>query len=103
MFGRSVGFPCFATIFALVLCEEFNFSEKIVKVFDFLGDLSYPIYLFHVAVMALMVLLGFQSLFVFAIGVLGVAAASLYLVDYPTRKIFARYKARAKILPATHS
>jgi len=90
LFGRSVGFPCFATIFALVLCEDFKFSEKIMNFFDFLGDLSYPIYLFHVAVMALMVFLGFQGLFVFALGVLGVSAASLYLVEYPARKIFRR-------------
>ena len=103
MFGRSVGFPCFATIFALVLCEEFKFSEKIGKFFDFLGDLSYPIYLFHVAVMALMVFLGFQGLFVYAIGVLGVSVASLYLVDFPARKIFARYKARGTIVPAAQS
>jgi peptidoglycan/LPS O-acetylase OafA/YrhL len=98
-FGRSVGFPCFATIFALVLCEDFKFSEKIMNFFDFLGDLSYPIYLFHVAVMALMVFLGFQGLFVFALGVLGVSALSLYLVDYPARKIFRRFQVQAMKSP----
>jgi peptidoglycan/LPS O-acetylase OafA/YrhL len=66
-----------------------------VKFFDFLGDLSYPIYLFHVAAMALMVFLGFQGLFVFALGVLGVSVASLYLVEYPVRKIFRRFQVRS--------
>lgn len=99
-FGRSVGFPCFATIFALVMCEEFKFSEKTMKFFDFLGDLSYPIYLFHVAVMALMVFLGFQGLFVFAVGVLGVSVVSLYLVDYPARTLFRRFQVQPmKSLP----
>jgi peptidoglycan/LPS O-acetylase OafA/YrhL len=88
-FGRSVGFPCFATIFALILCEEFQFSVKVVKFFDFLGDLSYPIYLFHVAVMALMVWMGCQGLWVYCIGVVGVSAVLVYAVDYPLRNLLA--------------
>lgn len=89
-FGRSVGFPCFATIFALVMCEELRLPGKIVKIFDFLGDLSYPVYLFHVAVMALMVWMGFQGLWVYCLVVVGFSVLSVYAIDYPSRKLFAK-------------
>jgi len=45
--------------------------------------------------MALMVFWGFQGPFVFAAGVLGVSAVSLYLVDYPARKTFRRFQVRS--------
>lgn len=89
-FGRSVGFPCFATIFALILCEEFRFPAKVVKFFDLLGDISYPVYLFHVAVMALMVWMGFQGLWVYCLGVVGFSVLAVYAIDYPARKIFSK-------------
>jgi len=97
--GRSPGMPYFIAAFALILCHPIRLPEEAIKACDFLGDLSYPIYLFHFPTMAALASLGVVNRVPVVIGVLAASLAALYLVDYPARAFFARRRPRMTTIP----
>jgi peptidoglycan/LPS O-acetylase OafA/YrhL len=88
--GHFTGATLFISIFVLLLSSEFRLSPRMVKVGNFLGDLSFPLYLFHAPAMILALRLGSKWSFVTLSTMFLVPLAALYLVDYPSRKLFAR-------------
>jgi peptidoglycan/LPS O-acetylase OafA/YrhL len=97
--GHFTGAPLFISIFVLVMSSEFKLSPRLIKAGNFLGDLSFPLYLFHFPAMILALRLGSDRSIITLGSMLVVSLAALYLVDYPSRKLFARKG--TKVLQAT--
>jgi peptidoglycan/LPS O-acetylase OafA/YrhL len=97
--GHFTGAPLFISIFVLLLSSEFRVSPRMIKVGNFLGDLSFPLYLFHFPALILALRLGSNRSIITLATMLLVSLAALYLVDYPCRKLFARKG--TKVLQAT--
>jgi peptidoglycan/LPS O-acetylase OafA/YrhL len=88
MVGRSPGIAYFLTVLVLVYSPRFPLLNK--RLCNFLGDLSYPIFLFHMPVMALMVAFGHQGWIAVTLAVIAVSLIALCLIDYPVRYLFKR-------------
>jgi peptidoglycan/LPS O-acetylase OafA/YrhL len=87
---HSPGVPMFIAILVLILSEGHIFPKKCIALLNFLGDWSYPIYLFHIPAIILALTIGAnrsveQVGFAFAVSLL-----ALLMVDYPIRKITRR-------------
>jgi peptidoglycan/LPS O-acetylase OafA/YrhL len=82
---RFVGLAAVFGIAAVALCESLKLSKNLTRIFDWLGDLSYPLYLVHVPVMFALFLSGVSEPAVVGCASLAVAAAVLHLVDIPFR------------------
>ncbi|MFL9947265.1 acyltransferase [Paraburkholderia agricolaris] len=93
--GHFTGAPLFISIFVVVMSAEVRISPKLIKVCNFLGDLSFPLYLFHFPAMVLALRLGSNRSAITLAAMLAASVAALYLVDYPSRKLFGRNAARA--------
>lgn len=88
--GHFTGPPLFIAIFALVLSEQFELSKKVIRFFNFLGDYSFPLYLFHIPAMIIALALGSNRTAI-TLAVMGVVPLiALYAVDYPSRSLFKR-------------
>ncbi|MDO4637397.1 MAG: acyltransferase [Lautropia sp.] len=117
-----IGLPSTALIILTLACEQSfrAFSPRSKSVVNFLGELSYPIYIFHIYVMGAMKRLGalgsslpVYSVIVFA-ATLGVASAVYLLYEQPIRKLLSQHLLRKKgkdghppqnalpLSPATH-
>jgi peptidoglycan/LPS O-acetylase OafA/YrhL len=92
---HSTGVPFFITAFVLVAAEEFSVSAKLQRFFNFLGDWSYPLYLFHMACFIAVLHLGSNRSIITLSSAFIVSLLALYLVDYPSRTLFKR-KAKRK-------
>jgi peptidoglycan/LPS O-acetylase OafA/YrhL len=88
--GHFTGAPLFISIFVLLMSGEFRLAPKITKACIFLGDLSFPLYLFHIPAMILALKLGSNRSAITLAVVIVVSVAALYLVDYPSRKFFSK-------------
>ncbi|HTQ71837.1 MAG TPA: hypothetical protein VMH92_10135 [Acidocella sp.] len=94
-FNHFTGLPLFISLFVLLLSPEFKLSARMQKLFNWAGDVSYPLYLFHMQVIAVLASLGCRNSAALVAAALGVSVAALYGVDYPCRKLFgtaARYR-----------
>ena len=89
--GRSPGNPYFITVLILVVSGEIPVTERLKKCLDYLGDLSYPIYLVHFPTLAIVSALGVQHQGIFLGAVLFISASFLHVVDYPSRRLFRRH------------
>lgn len=88
--GHFTGAPLFVTIFVLVMSEQFVLSKRIIGPFNFLGDLSFPLYLFHIPAMVIALALGSNRSVITLGSMLLLSLLALYAIDYPSRKIFKR-------------
>ena len=79
--------PTLCTLIALILSSEFSIPTRATKFADWLGDLSFPLYLFHVPALVLMLTLGVKNVVLVLCGPFAIACAALYLVDYPSRRL----------------
>ena len=93
-----VGEPLMITIMVLVASSEVRLSSRYINIFNFLGDLSYPLYLFHIPCIVLALVLGMTNTGGILAATLLVSMLALLLVDYPCRKLFAMKKAETKVL-----
>ena len=87
-FGHFTGLPLFISIFVLMVSREFKIAKECRRIFNYLGDLSFPLYLFHMPVMALMLSLGARSTPPMITAALLVSIAALHGIDYPARVFF---------------
>ncbi|TCW78808.1 hypothetical protein C5O80_31460 [Burkholderia sp. SRS-46] len=85
---HSTGVPMFITAFVLVLSEGKQFSERVIAALNFLGDWSYPLYLFHIPALIVALSLGVNRSALQLGMAFAVSLAALYVVDYPSRKLF---------------
>lgn len=81
-----IGRAAFIGIAALASCEYIALSDRVSRLFNWLGDLSYPLYLVHVPVMFAFNLFHFYDALVVAFGAILTSAVVLHLVDYPLRR-----------------
>jgi peptidoglycan/LPS O-acetylase OafA/YrhL len=95
--GHFTGAPLFVAIFVLVLAAEWAVPKPVVRALNFLGDVSYPMYLLHFPVMMGVLLLGFHRLNVMIAAVSAVSVLALYLVDYPARRFFQRHSVQLPV------
>ncbi len=89
-FGIDTGIPYFATMAAMMICRDIRLGERIKSVLNWLGELSYPLYLFHIPVIMVMLFCTAirSSTMIVGMGILA-GIAALYLVDFPMRRAFA--------------
>lgn len=87
-FGHFTGAPLFISLFVLVLSREFQLSERLQRACLFLGDVSFPLYLFHIPTMVLLLSLGVKGSAAMVIGSLLASVLALYGIDYPSRRHF---------------
>jgi peptidoglycan/LPS O-acetylase OafA/YrhL len=80
-----IGAPFFLTMVALVICRDISVPVRIRPLLNWLGDISYPLYLTHVSAMVLCNSVGWQGLVSQVSVAMGVAIVALHLVDYPIR------------------
>lgn len=99
--GAFVGAPFLITVFVLILSSECRIGARVQKAFSFLGDVSYPLYLFHIPVLMTLVIYGSTHASLMVGISLVVAVFSLYAVDYPARKLFRPRAAPQKASSAT--
>ncbi|WP_321865737.1 acyltransferase family protein [Paraburkholderia tropica] len=101
--GHSPGVPMFITAFALILCEGRNLGERTIAALNFLGDWSYPLYLFHIPAFLIALTLGSNRSIITLGAAFGTSLAALYMVDYPSRKLFKRRKSNAAVAASVES
>ena len=88
--GHDMGLPMFMSVFVLVLSTEFAVPPSLSRLFILLGDVSYPLYLLHLPVIVLALALGYSSVISFTAPLM-ISVLSVYLVDYPSRKLLKRW------------
>ncbi len=97
---HSPGVPMFITAFVLILSESRRgFSKRAIASLNFLGDWSYPLYLFHFPSFLVALTFGSNRSAITLGSAFLVSLIALYAVDYPARRIFR--KKRAATAPAT--
>lgn len=99
--GHFIGVPHFIAIFVLVLSEQVNLSKKVVECCDFLGDFSFPLYLFHIPAMVIALALGSNRTVTTLGAMFLLSLAALLAIDYPGRRLFRR-KTRQAIGTSLH-
>jgi peptidoglycan/LPS O-acetylase OafA/YrhL len=97
-FGHFTGAPLFISIFTLLLMGEFKVRERHLRICNLLGDISYPLYLFHIPVMVLLLTLGVKATAPMVIASLAFSLAALYGIDYPSRSYFHTRRTAARQL-----
>jgi len=94
------------TIGILICCRNISLSsDSLRKALNYLGDLSYPLYLLHMPAIILAVASGLRPSFLLAVAAVCASVAALHLVDYPCRT-FRRDKApiqprKSSLLPSS--
>jgi peptidoglycan/LPS O-acetylase OafA/YrhL len=88
--GHFTGAPLFISVFVLVLSAEIKLPRTLIRPFNFLGDYSYALYLFHIPAIIAALALGSQRSIVQLGSAFAVSLIALVLVDYPSRKLFRR-------------
>jgi peptidoglycan/LPS O-acetylase OafA/YrhL len=83
--GHFTGLPLFISIIAVVFCSRANLPSAAQDILNFLGDLSFPVYLFHMPVMAACLSFGLGQTLPMVVAVLLVSVLALYTIDYPIR------------------
>ncbi|MFL9865238.1 hypothetical protein PQR67_13755 [Paraburkholderia fungorum] len=76
--------------FFLVTSGEVAVGKRAIKICNFLGDLSFPLYLFRIPAMLVALKLGSNRFVITLASMILLSTAALYLVGYPSRKLFGR-------------
>ena len=63
-------------------------SDRIIKVFNFLGTISYPMYLFHIPLYLIFYYLGVREAYVFVLLVIVIVVPINYILDDYLKKVF---------------
>ena len=87
-FGHFTGAPLFATILVMLLNGKVDVSKRWRDLLLLLGDLSFPLYLFHIPTMVLLLTFGLHGSAWMVGGSFLASAAALFLIDYPCRRYF---------------
>jgi peptidoglycan/LPS O-acetylase OafA/YrhL len=95
-FGHFTGLPLFISIFTLLLSGEFKIPDLFCRICSFLGDVSFPLYLFHIPVMVLLISFGVRASAPIVFTALLASCAALYAIDYPSRAYFGAKKKHSK-------
>lgn len=98
--GRSPGIPYFITAFVVIISHEIALSAGVVRTFNLLGDISYPLYLVQMPTLAVLAAVGMHHRWAAYPAVVMVATAFLYGVDYPSRTAFRRWRAARRAVSA---
>ena len=102
-FNHFTGLPLFITIFVVILCGEIRLPAAFRRPFGWLGDVSYPLYLFHPPVIFWCLYFGVFNTLLIVPGALFAAVAALYLIDRPFSRILSKMLiGTAKRSKATH-
>jgi len=100
--SRNWGLPLLLSIFALILSTEVTLTGKLGRWFNLLGDVSYPLYLFHMPTMIALLAFGVTNSMVLLVGPLALAIAVLYGIDFPMRSRFSKKKPTPAVHRAEH-
>jgi peptidoglycan/LPS O-acetylase OafA/YrhL len=84
--GYFIGLPLLITLFVLMVSGRVKLSTAVARKLDWLGDVSYPAYLCHTAVVALLCVNGITNSLVLTGASLLVAVLLVQFVDYPARR-----------------
>ena len=100
--GQFTGVPLFVTIGVMILCSEIRLPARAREICNFLGEVSFPLYLFHTIVLILFASYGVSNTVVMVLSALAASVAMLYLVDYPCQKYGRRHLAASRSAAILH-
>ncbi|WP_321865736.1 acyltransferase family protein [Paraburkholderia tropica] len=86
--GHFTGAPLFISIFVLVVSSEIRLPAPLIQKFNFLGDYSYPLYLFHWPAFIAALALGSNRSATTLGAAFLVSLIALYAIDFPARRQF---------------
>lgn len=86
-FGHFTGLPLFLSLIVLAISDAIALPASLTRCFNWLGDCSHPLYLFHTPAFIAVILLGFRSPWVILAGGFGLSLFMLYAIDYPDHKL----------------
>ncbi len=81
-----IGLAAIVGVVAVALCETAAVPKRLAAAFNWLGDLSYPLYLVHVPILLGCFLAGVFQPAVVGLAALAAAAVILHAVDLPLRR-----------------
>jgi peptidoglycan/LPS O-acetylase OafA/YrhL len=85
-YGSLASFTYVLSALLLIYASEITMPQKLCKVFDYLGELSYPLYLFHTpAILIGYAVMGLKNSFSLMLLSLIFSALVYHLVDLPIR------------------
>lgn len=99
LIGHFTGIPLFLSIVVIGLCRKVDVSHKLVRLFNYLGDLSFPLYLCHLPVMVVFVAMGVEQTLPMVAAAFMTAVALLHFVDYPSRAALVVIRQEWKMRP----
>jgi peptidoglycan/LPS O-acetylase OafA/YrhL len=85
--GTFTGAPLFLTLGLLIVSDAVSFQKSTRAILNWLGDISYPIYLFHFAGIMALTSLGIRNNTLDFLACVVLAIALFYIIDYPIRLI----------------
>jgi peptidoglycan/LPS O-acetylase OafA/YrhL len=89
--GGVIYIPTIATLAVLMVCRTVQLPTPSIKLYaNWLGDISYPLYLCHIPIIILLSYWGVRNSVWLVAGVMLGSVAMLYIVDYPCRKLGVR-------------
>lgn len=86
LIGTVIKAPLVVTIVVLIVSPMISLPRRARSISNFLGDVSYPLYLLHIPVMIAVGSTGSMHASVMIVLALAVTILSLYAVDYPCRR-----------------
>ncbi|WP_294540150.1 acyltransferase, partial [uncultured Rhodoblastus sp.] len=90
--GTFVGRAVIIAVVAIALCEELPVGPKLSIIFRWLGDISYPIYAYHVAVIFGLYSIGVHSSVILTCVVITLSALSLHWIERPIQGMMNKVK-----------
>lgn len=95
--NKNWGLPLIFSIFVLVLSTEVVVRGKLARLLNLMGDVSYPLYLFHLPALIVMLAFGITDNIVLLIAPLTLAVLLLYMIDFPIRSRTSSRKEDARV------
>jgi peptidoglycan/LPS O-acetylase OafA/YrhL len=89
--GYFIGIPLLLTLAILIVSGRVKLGASQTRAMVVLGDVAYPLYLSHTAVVAYLCSRGMTNSAVLAVASLSVATLMVYFVDYPARRSFVTF------------
>ncbi len=89
--GEKLSWVTFSIVsLILFLCIYLNIklSEPIIKIFNYLGELSYPLYVFHTPVYLVLFYFGFKNAWIYLLCLLIIIVPANHLLDHWLKNIF---------------
>ena len=92
--GNWLGWACMLSLPLIAACDQIPVPTRARGLLNWLGEVSFPIYVMHAAVLAVMGFWGFDNSLLVVVVVMMLSAACLHFVEFPVRRLLRAYRFR---------